>query len=49
MQTSNLDYIIEFIEYLDSLYYFGYSEELKDRDPDGFLWEYEHYLRTYFC
>ncbi len=47
MQTLEFTYITEFIEYLDSLYYNGYTEVLQSNNPDSFQWEYENFIRTY--
>ena len=44
----DLAYIYEFMEYLDSINYAGYGEELLTLSPEYFMGEYEKFIDNSF-
>lgn len=43
----NLNYTDEFDQYLDSLYYTGYAEYLKQEEPKTYEWYFLEYSTIY--
>jgi len=35
-----------FIEFIDSIYYAGYAEQLSESDPEKFTWEYQEFVQN---
>lgn len=42
-----MDIVTVFIDYLDSLFYKGYAEQLAEENPTAYNWEFNEFCNIY--